>query len=227
MSGVAPPERARQCPLHPRDTDATAFTGILTDLIARIPGAHSAALVDPDGESVDYTGKAPPFDVKLAAAQLRVTFDALREAAPWREATTLVVRASTKSFLVRALSDGYAIVVILSKRAGLSVSTRALSVCERALEAEAGLMRNGTPVLWTPVAVQCDRRRRPIRVSSPTGATAHRLDVLGSIVGLPNRDRAFQVRLDTGAELMLVRESGGAWYSEEPIDFTAPVRGAS
>ena len=34
--------------------------------------AAAVDLVDPDGESVDYTGKAPPFDVKLAAAQFRV-----------------------------------------------------------------------------------------------------------------------------------------------------------
>jgi len=33
-------------PVHARDTDATAFTLILTELISRIPGAHSAALVD-------------------------------------------------------------------------------------------------------------------------------------------------------------------------------------
>jgi hypothetical protein len=211
--------------LHPRDTDATAFTDILAELISHIPGAHSAALVDPDGESVDYTGKAPPFDVKLAAAQFRVTFDELRAIALWREAKTLVVRGATKSFLMRELPDGYALVVILGKRAGFSSSARAMSVCARALEAEAGLS-GGLPLgLWTPVAVACDRRKRPVTVSHPKGAAApYRLEVLGSVVGLANHDRAFRVRLETGAEVMLVRERGGAWYSEEPIDFTPGAR---
>jgi hypothetical protein len=188
--------------LHPRDTDATAFTGILADLISHIPGAHSAALVDPDGESVDYTGKAPPFDVKLAAAQFRVTFDELRSIAFWRETKTLVVRGATKSFLMRDLPDGYALVVILGKRAGFSSSARALSVCAQALEAEAGLS-GGRP---------------------QSAALPYRLEVLGSVVGLANHDRAFRVRLETGAEVMIVRERGGGWYSEEPIDFTRSAR---
>lgn len=222
MSGGGRPGPAA---LYPRDTDATAFTGILADLVSHIPGAHSAALVDPDGESVDYTGKAPPFDVKLAAAQLRVTFDDIRAVAFWRETKTLVVRGATKSFLMRDLPDGYALVVILGKRAGFSSATRALSVCTRALEAEAGLS-GGRPLgLWTSVAVACDRRRRPVTVSPPKGvARPYRLEVLGSVVGLANHDRAFRVRLETGAEVMLVRERGGAWYSEEPIDFTRSAR---
>jgi hypothetical protein len=215
--------RTRRAPLrasHPRDTDATAFTGILVDLLSHVPGAHSAAIVDPDGETVDYTGRAAPFDVKLAAAEFRVTFDRLRSVPFWREAKTLLVRGSAKSFLVHALSSGYAIVVIFGKRGGFSASARALSVCERALEAEAGLIGGvGRGAQWMPVAVGCDPRQRPMSVSSPNGGTPHSLEVLGSVMGLGNRDRAFRVRLDTGAELMLVRERGGAWYSEEPIDF--------
>jgi hypothetical protein len=223
MSRVAPPGRASPRPLHPRDTDATAFTAILAELISHIPGAHSAALVDPDGESVDYTGRAPPFDVKLAAAQFRVTFDQLRVAALWRETRTMVVRGATKSFLVRALPDGYAVVVILGKRAGFSSSARALSVCARALEAEAGLTADRPLGLWMPVRVRCDLRRRPMSVSSSRGDPPYGLEVLGSVTGLLNGDRAFRVRLETGAEVMLVRERGGAWYSEEPIDFAQPA----
>jgi hypothetical protein len=218
-----PPARISRRLQHPRDTDATAFTDILADLISRIPGAQSAALVDPDGESVDYTGKAPPFDVKLAAAQFRVTFDELRAAAPWREAHTLVVRGATRSFLVRALPDGYAVVVVLSKRAGFSASLRALSVCSRALEAEASLTSDRPRSLWTPVEVRYDARRRPARVSNAKEALGYSLEVLGSVRGLPNRDRAFRVRLENGAEVMLVRERGGIWYSEEPIDFGPPA----
>jgi hypothetical protein len=225
MRAAAPPVRAiLPRALPPRDTDATAFTGILADLIAHIPGARSAALVDPDGESVDYTGKAAPFDVKLAAAQLRVTFDELRAPVFWREARTLVVRGATKSFLVQALPDGYALVVILAKRAGFSASLRALSVCARALEAEAGLTNDQSWGLWTRVAVRCDPGWRPVSVSGSKGGASYLVEVLGSVMGLANRDRAFRVRLETGAEVTLVRERGGIWYSEEPIDFARRPR---
>jgi hypothetical protein len=205
-------------PAHPRDTDATAFTFILTELISRIPGAHSAALVDGDGESVDYTGRAAPFDVKVAAAHFRIVIDETRASDSFRSLQTLVVRGAMKSFLVRVLPDDYAVVVLLGKRAGFS-AMRAFDVCERALVAEAGLTPRALPP-WTVVLVDCDARRRPARVTAPGGSRGYRVEVLGSIPGLPHRDRAFRVRLETGAEVLLVRERSGTWYSEEPIDFT-------
>jgi hypothetical protein len=95
---------------------------------------------------------------------------------------------------------------------------RALDAFERALVAEAGL--TARPVgLWTCVAVDCDARRRPVRVAPLVGEGSTGVDVLGSMKGLPNGDRAFRVRLDTGEEVLLVRERGGIWYAEEPIDF--------
>jgi hypothetical protein len=203
-------------PVHARDTDATAFTFILAELVTRIPGAHSAALVDGDGESVDYTGRAAPFDVKVAAAHFRIVIDETRARVPFGSLSTLVVRGSTKSFVVRVLPDNYAVVVLLGKRAGFS-AVRALDVCERSLVAEAGLTPRPVP-LWTVVAVDSDARRRPLRIASPDGSTGCGVEVLGSVLGLPRRERAFRVRLETGAEVMLVRERGGTWYAEEPID---------
>jgi len=204
-------------PVHERDTDATAFTGILTDLISRIPGAHSAALVDGIGESVDYTGRAPPFDVKVAAAHYRIIIDEVRARSPFEALRTLVVRGATGSFVARTLPDDYAVVVLLAKRAGFS-AMRAFDVCERALVAEAGLTPR--PVApWTVIAVECDARRRPIHVAAPGGTSGLGVDVLGLVPGLPNRERAFRVRLETGAEVTLVRERGGTWYADEPIDF--------
>jgi len=212
-----PGARASSRPLSARDTDATAFTAILGDLISRIPGAHSAALVDSQGESVDYTGSALPFDVKVAAAHFRIVIDEVRALASFREVRTLVVRSRVKSFVVRVLPDDFAIVVMLGRRAGFS-PMRALDACERALVAEAGLELR--PVgAWTCVAVDCDSRKRPKRVAPLEGEGGTGVEVLGSMKGLPNGDRAFRVRLDTGEEVLLVRERGGIWYSEEPIDF--------
>jgi hypothetical protein len=203
--------------VHARDTDATAFTVILGDLINRIPGAHSAALVDGDGESVDYTGGAPPFDVKLAAAHFRIVVAEVSASRPFDDLRTLVVRGATKSFVVRVLPDDYSIVVLLGKRAGFS-TMRALDVCERDLSIEAGLSPRRVPP-WSVVMVECDGRRRPANVSPVRGDGNCKVEVLGSVIGLPNRDRGFRVRLETGAEVMLVRERGGTWFAEEPIDF--------
>jgi hypothetical protein len=211
-------------PASTRDTDATAFTALLADLVARIPGAHSAALVDSQGESVDYTGAALPFDVKIAAAHFRVVVDDTRAFAPFHDLRTLVVRCAVKSFVVRALPVDFAVVVLLGRRAGFS-PMRALDAFERALVAEAGLSRR--PIgAWTCIAVDCDRRRKPTRVAPLEGDGGALVEVLGSMKGLPNGDRAFRVRLDTGAEVLLVRERGGIWYSEEPIDFDG-ARGRS
>jgi hypothetical protein len=205
-------------PVHARDTDATAFTGFLTDLISRIPGAHSAALVDGLGESVDYTGRAAPFDVKVAAAHYRIIIDEVRARAPFAGLRTLVVRGSKGSFVARVLPDDYAVLVLLARRAAGFGAQRAFDVCERALVAEAGLTpRPLAP--WTVVGVECDARKRPAKVVALGTETGLGVEVLGSVVGLPNRERAFRVRLETGAEVMLIRERGGTWYAEEPIHF--------
>jgi hypothetical protein len=205
-------------PVHARDTDSTAFTAILSDLIARIPGAHSAGLVDGLGESVDYTGRAAPFDVKVAAAHYRIIIDELRARAPFRQIRTLVVRGSRGSFIVRVLPDDYAVVVMLGKRAGFG-GARALDVCERALIAEAGLTPH--PVApWAVVTVEYDARRRPSRILSAASRKSLEVDVLGALVGLPYGESGFRVRLETGAEILLIRELGGVWYAEEPIDFS-------
>jgi hypothetical protein len=46
--------------------------------------------------------------------------------------------------------------------------------------------------------------------------------VLGSLIGLRARERGFRVRLDHGIEATVVREPGGTWYSEDPIDHDEP-----
>ena len=65
--------RGRHAP--PRDQRESAFTAILTDLVERVPGARCAALVDRDGETVDYGGRGSPYEMRVAAAHLRIVFD--------------------------------------------------------------------------------------------------------------------------------------------------------
>ncbi len=214
---VARPIRQRRSTA--RDQHETPFASILDDLVARVPGAVAAALVDAGGETVDYAGEIPPFDVKVAAAHWRIVLLDVERAGVLGTVRSLVVRAARRSFIACPLPDAYALIVVLRRRAGFTASSRALYACERALCREAGWEASGALHAgpeWCPVTVECDRRRRPTTVRGL--AQVHRVDILGALVGLHAREVGFRVRLDTGAELTLVREAGGFWYSDELID---------
>jgi hypothetical protein len=205
--------------------DATPFAAILDDLLTRMPGAVAAALVDHEGECVDYTGRAQRgtdwvFDLKVTAAHFAIV---LADAARLLSARALVVRGAQKSFVVRALPDGYALVVVLRRRAGFTSSRRALDLCERALAVEAGWpIAEG--VHWYPVRVEC-LGKTPARVAAhATGARGsasprmHAVEVLGALVA---PERGFRVRLDSGVELTIVREAGGFWYADDAVPFAS------
>lgn len=198
-----------------RDQASSAFTTILEDLVARVPGAIAAGLVDAEGESVDYAGWLEPFDIKVACAHWRIILHQLAQLS-WMGATrTLVVRGSVRSTIVRALSDGYAVVLVLTRRAGFVQTERAFSACEVALSIEAGWPISSAQARWFPVLVEVDPKRRPANIVY--GGLAEPLEVLGRIVGTAETEQAFRVRLASGPEITLVREQGGFWYAEEPV----------
>lgn len=193
---------------HARDMDASPFARILVQLLTRLPGAFAAALVDAEGETVDYAGECEPFEIKVAAAELRLL---LQHATPAEgdAARSIAVRAARRSLLIRALPDGYALTVLFRRAAGFTRSTRAFVACEHDLATEA----NWTPpssARWFAVDVQRDARGRPVSIGSVS------LEILGVIVGLGPFLRGYRVRTSTGAELMLVREPGNAWYTDHP-----------
>lgn len=192
--------------------DPTPFGRILGDLLARVPGAFAAALVDSEGETVDYAGLGDPFDVKVAAAHLRIVIRELEGFGKLGAPRWLVVRGGRRSIVTRSLPDGYALVLLLRRRAGFTSSERAFAVCERALAEEAGWPLARGP-LWYPISVRIDRRGRPSRVG-PDGVA---VEVLGAVMGLPARERGFRVRTSHGNELTLVREPGRAWYADAPL----------
>jgi hypothetical protein len=205
--------------------EPSAFARILEELLARVPGALAAALVDSEGECVDYAGGLAGddsvFKVKVAAAHFAIV---LADAARRVEARTLLVRGTKRSFVAQALHDGYAMVVLLGRRAGFTASRRALDLCERALAVEAGWPLAVGP-RWHPVRVEC-QGRTPIRVAAlalgAAGGAAPRMHpvvVLGALVD--TSDHGFRIRLDTGAELTIVREAGGFWYADEAVPFAS------
>jgi hypothetical protein len=192
--------------------DETSFATILSDLLARLPGAFACALVDLGGETVDYAGVCEPFDIKVAAAHLRIVLNDLEEYAVLGQPRWVVLRGRRRSFVARRLPEGYALIVILRRRAGFTAAPRAFAACERALALEAGWARGSDP-RWFPLVVEVDRRGRPRRLGAPPVP----VDVLGAVVGLAWNERGFRVRTANGSELTVVREPGNSWYADDDL----------
>jgi hypothetical protein len=201
-----------------RDQDRTPFAAILEQLVTGCTGALGAALVDAEGEAVDYAGVLDAFDVKVAAAHLRILLHEAAQSPAFGERTReIIARAATRTLFIRALADGYALVLVLG-RGAFAPSRRAVVGAERALAREAGW--DAPPdrdAKWYPVEVETSPRdrRRPSRMRA--GAEWQAIEVMGSLVGLRGRERGFRVRLRSGAEMTLVREPFGRWYADEPV----------
>jgi hypothetical protein len=209
--------RGRRSP--PRDQRESAFAGILADFLRRVPGARAAALVDSDGETVDYCGRGSPYEVRVAAAHFRILLDEARGQPSLSGVRSIVVRAARASFAVQALPDGYALVVRLARGGGFRGLVRAIPACIQSLSEEAGW--RAAPCAWYAVDVTESHRGAPVD-ARPSGAAragqASSVEILGRYrAALPEHERAWRVRLSTGVELTLVRESGGFWYADEPL----------
>jgi hypothetical protein len=191
--------------------EASAFSSILAGLVLRVPGAHAAALVDREGETVDYTGPIDPFEIKVAAAELRLLLDHEGFASAARP-EQITVRFDRRSMIIRRLPEGYAIAMLLGRRAGFTRCTRAFEVCAHALADEAAWP--APPHVWLPVDVACDPAGRPAAIADLPGE--RRVEVIGAVMGLPGGERGYRVRTEPGVELTLVREPGGWWYADEP-----------
>jgi hypothetical protein len=217
--------RAQPAGSPPRDNEASSFAPILRDFISRVPGGVGAVLVDVDGEAVDYAGRVDTYDLKLAGAHWQIVLRELVDISgrfSLGMSRALAVRAERRSFLVHALPDGYALVLLLGRRAGFTAAARAFAVCERALATEAGWPIAGHSGRWFALHVIATRAGRPSRIRE--GTAEQRVEALGRLAGLAPREAGWRVRLEQGAELTLVREPGGHWYADEPVAplFTPP-----
>lgn len=200
---------------YPRDQQVSPFGEILRDLCV-VLGAKCAALVDFEGETVDYGGEGDPFDIRVIAAEWRLIMQRLNEGALLGSTYEMTVRARKKSFLVLSLPQGYALVLELGRRAS-TASERALCHASKRLCQEAGFgERCSMGGDWTSVVVQEEPgdSRRPL--SLVLDDREQTLTVLGRIsVPEGNNERSFRVRLSSGDERTLVREAFGHWYMEE------------
>ena len=211
--------RARGRVAIDRDQEASPFSAILWRLCEGC-GAHAAALVDKEGETVDYAGRISPYEIRVAAAELRLVLAFTRTAVvpSFREVDDIRIRTGRRSYAIIGLGDGYAIVLELMRHS-LSLSPRAVLQATRELESEAGIesvLKQGSP-RWFRVRIRPSREdaRRPDAIWLE-GAWQS-VTVLGRYRShdLARRERGYLARLPSGAELSLVREPLGYWFADD------------
>jgi predicted regulator of Ras-like GTPase activity (Roadblock/LC7/MglB family) len=203
--------RAGRSSSPPRDMDASPFSAILASFLTRVPGAIAAALVDAEGETVDYSGKYDLFELKVMAAHFRILLGTagtlVGESAPPSE---LVVRGDRKTVLVLLAPEGYAVVVVLRRRAGFTRRELASQTLMRELSREAGWsLAASSP--WETVDVRADRRGRPVALQVGIDGSVG-LEVLGKLGRY-----GYRVRSAEGHEFTLVREPKNHWYADTPL----------
>jgi hypothetical protein len=195
----------------------SAFRVILAALVQRVRGARAAALVDVDGETVDYAGRGDPFLLRVTAAHLRIVLEEVRRQASFLGARFLIVRGGRARFVIYGLPEGYAIVLWLPPGVDLvERCRRPLSDCAMRLAKEAGWSLRGLEP-WHAADVRPAERGRPVAVHF--GGKLEPVDILGQLVaGLRPGERGWRVRLRTGMEATVIRDGGGHWYADEPLE---------
>jgi hypothetical protein len=224
-----------------RDQEQSAFSAILSALVEAVPLAAGAALVDAEGETVDYAGHLDPFDLKVAAAHFQVVLHDIREFPPLAAVREVRVRAKKRAYLLRILDADYSVILVLHRYGAFCVSKRALREAEIRLCVEAGLDQREGESPWYRVEVQTTRGR-PIRLRAPlqyselTPPPSIRqpelfqerpeardplawvqIEVIGALMGTLPRERGYRIRLSSGAEMTLLRERNRLWFVDEPL----------
>ncbi|GAC1351904.1 MAG: hypothetical protein NVSMB1_09440 [Polyangiales bacterium] len=196
----------------------TTFTAILARLLRATRGALGAALVDAEGEAVDYGGsELDPDDLKIAAAHWRIVLQDIEggaHTARWGAPTRLTVRTARRTFVMDALPDGYALLTVLHRRA-FGHAHRALDAALRDLYGEAGWASPPSASNWYEIEVET-RGHRPLRVRGAREQW-HPLQVIGKVaVGLRRGELGYRVRVLPDRELTFIFGLDGHWYGDVP-----------
>jgi len=200
-----------------KSSSNSPFGSILARVVESSPGCHAAAFVDREGEAVDVAGVGEDFDIKVAAAHWQIVLQQIH-GLPLGTVEKLLIGTAQRSYCIVPLAEGYSLVLQCKTRRAFHVSERAISVCCRALENEAGFEQVVAMVEWRAIEVlpSGSRLQRPERVQF--GGKWEPVEVLGLLMGLPQRERGYRVRLQNGVEMTLVRESLGRWWTDETVE---------
>lgn len=117
---------------------ATAFTGILKELVQSVQGCVGAIFIDGLGESVDYYSTIDPYELKVigACGALLVQFMGQSRLDPM---ALLGLSASRLSLWIQPLGEHYTLIVVLDKRTWVSGLDEALDRASSLLREEAGI----------------------------------------------------------------------------------------
>lgn len=210
----------RKAPFGVRDQAASNFAATLGRLCDALP-AVAAALVDGEGETVDYAGALSPYEIRVAAAEWQLVVASVGSGARHTGAVEeVVVRARHATYAAYAISEGYVLVVQLRPRV-FEVSRRGVVEAVREICAEAALSVPSRYFgeYWFRVDVRESRRDlRPVALWTdhafrPTTVIGRMTQPMGAL----SAERGYRVMLDNGNELTVVRERLGRWYREGEV----------
>jgi hypothetical protein len=203
-----------------RDQAASRISAILMRL-CESSGALGVALVDGEGETVDYAGGLSPFDTRVAAAEWRLVLTILEESRLEALHATheMRIRSRGRSYAALGLSDGYVLVFVLPRHS-FSISYRALDEAARELESETGLSPRfrPDPSQWVRVEVR-PSEENPSRPDALWHEGGWRVvTVVGKLhpKDLTRGEVGYFARLSNGDDLLLVREPLGRWFAGRP-----------
>jgi hypothetical protein len=196
----------------------TGFTAILTRMLAATPGAIGAALVDAEGEAVDYSGPTiDPFELKVAAAHFRIVLQELERGKLTESGglpRRLSILTSKRMFVIDCLPDGYALLSVLHRTAAFGHADRALDAALHDLYREAGWNAAPGVLRWQELQVKCDPAGRPTSIRIDVGWRP--VKVIGKVAaGLQRGETGFRVGVGD-VEVTLVRGLDDRWYGDLP-----------
>lgn len=208
----------RRKTLAVRDQAVSEFSGALMRL-CDASSALGAALVDAEGETVDYAGCLEPFEIRVVAAEWRLVLQCANEGSKSAgTVSSLFFRGRNRSYAVYSIADGYALVLQIPRH-NFVPSKRAVAEAVRSLANEAGLDVDKSEFRaerWHRVDVRLDsKRRRPVDLWHAGEWLP--LEVLGRYVEIEVGSRCvgYRAQLRDGTELTLVREPLEMWYADE------------
>jgi len=203
-----------------RDIDESAFTGVLRSLVRGVPEALLAVFVDEEGECIDYCSSLPPFDTKIAGAQLHVMIHEIAPAVArlrGGKVWFIHVQASERDMVIRRVSDEYLLALVTRPIRVEGPLRAAIDATVAALRAEGEIARPRWEPHRLPLVVDPRHARGwgyAPSVIYDRGVRTEILAVLGRFgegEGLQRRD-VFLVRTEHGEELTLAhRLDGGVW----------------
>jgi hypothetical protein len=195
---------------------------LLEDLLDAMPYLRGGAIVDFEGETVDFAGEVDAFELRVAAATMQLMLSELRQNAHFEELLEVRVSTGRQGYVVRVLDASYSLVLIPRPLATFVLSERVLLEVEHRILLEAGL-RPRAPLDWFRAEVRLDGRRRPSKIRAAASLLDFEapawldVEVLGAVVEQAAAPRVFRIRLESGAELTLLREGRGLWFVDGPI----------